>query len=88
MALNIGPEATSGLFNPMAAGQARAYADLAAELDVTKVKEQAVEQRADLLYADVERLITTTCQKVDAKVQAAVDDIERKYGQSSRWSTS
>ena len=57
MALNIGPEATSGFVSPMAAEQARAYVDLAAELDGMKVEEQASEQRVDPPYADVERLI-------------------------------
>ena len=78
--LNFGSEATSGFYNPMAIGQARAYADLAAELDVMKVKVRAFKQRVDPLYADVERLITSKCQSVDAKIKANADDAERRYG--------
>ena len=59
----------------MAAEQARAYADLAAELDVMKVKVQALEHRVDSLYAQVEQII-------DTEVLAAVEGIERKYGQA------
>ena len=62
LSLNFGSEATSGLCNPVAIEQARAYADLAAELDVMKVKVQALEQRVDPHYAGGERLITVKCQ--------------------------
>jgi hypothetical protein len=55
------------------------YADLAATLDNMKVKVQALEQRADPLYADVEGLITVKCLEVDAKIQATADNVERVY---------